>query len=113
MPRSAKTQAGSKAERRKHKSEQRATDLLELLDGTLVDATALVDQVCRRERVSAEAVEQATPHAGKKTQRLRPVVVDFPESTWPMTTTLMCVFSDLLSSVSTQKRHGGEAAPPR
>ena len=22
-----------------------------------------------------------------------PVVVDFPESTWPITTTLMCIFS--------------------
>ena len=31
---------------------------------------------------------------------LRPVVVDLPESTWPMTTTLICVFSLLWKSLA-------------
>ena len=57
--------------------------LLELLDGTLVDTTALVDQVCEagceRRRLGSMTM------AGHD---LRPVVVDFPESTCPMTTTL-------------------------
>lgn len=56
--------------------------LLELLNGTLVDTTALVDQVC--DGVSALPMLRA--HV---LQHLRPVVVDLPESTWPITTTLM------------------------
>ena len=59
--------------------------LLELLDGTLVDTTALVDQVC-------PIVSCCTPRSFGKVC-LRPVVVDLPESTWPITTTLMCIFS--------------------
>ena len=61
--------------------------LLELLDGTLVDTAALVDQVtcyvCERDaRVEVRGLGGGLP-----------VVVDLPESTWPMTTTLMCIFS--------------------
>lgn len=64
----------------------RETNLLELLDSTLVDTTALVDQVCPI--VSLTAVVRS-----RKELCLRPVVVDLPESTWPITTTLMCIFS--------------------
>lgn len=64
------------------------TNLLELLDGTLVDTTALVDQVCRL--VSFVAMRRAQFCT---ILNLRPVVVDLPESTWPITTTLMWVFS--------------------
>jgi hypothetical protein len=54
--------------------------LLELLDGTLVDTSALVDQVtCEHEYVGVVL----------QMWRLLPVVVDLPESTWPMTTTLI------------------------
>lgn len=56
--------------------------LLELLDGTLVDTTALVDQVCH----VCESLCSSLRRGGVY---LRPVVVDLPESTWPMTTTLM------------------------
>ena len=73
-----------------------ATDLLELLDGTLVDSTALVDQVCEVCKRICPARECSVPVGDG---RLRPVVVDFPESTWPMTTTLICAFS-LLWAVS-------------
>lgn len=58
------------------------THLLELLNGTLVDTTALVDQVCMMCEPFAVSVAE-------RGERLRPVVVDLPESTWPMTTTLM------------------------
>ena len=58
------------------------THLLELLNRTLVDTTALVDQVCRI--VSDTVITRA-----RVGSRLRPVVVDFPESTWPITTTLI------------------------
>ena len=56
--------------------------LLELLNRTLVNSAALVDQICRF--VSGVLMVEV---AGRV--RLRPVVVDLPESTWPMTTTLM------------------------
>lgn len=56
--------------------------LLELLDGTLVNTTALVDQVC-------EGCESLRVFDMERGMCLRPVVVDLPESTWPMTTTLM------------------------
>jgi hypothetical protein len=57
--------------------------LLELLDSTLVNSTALVDQVCKIcESWCSTACENVWVY-------LRPVVVDLPESTWPMTTTLM------------------------
>lgn len=56
--------------------------LLELLDGTLVDSTALVDQVCMPYQLLCPAFDRLE-------EGLRPVVVDFPESTWPMTTTLI------------------------
>lgn len=59
--------------------------LLELLNSTLVDTTALVDQVWLF--VSVCGARQW------KEECLRPVVVDLPESTWPITTTLMCIFS--------------------
>ena len=66
---------------------KRNSYLLELLDGTLVNTAALVDQVtcyvCERDaRVAVRGLEEGLP-----------VVVDLPESTWPMTTTLMCIFS--------------------
>jgi hypothetical protein len=64
-----------------------STNLLELLDGTLVDTTAFVDQVWSR--MSATLSLRRSRNEG----HLRPVVVDFPESTWPMTTTLMWNFS--------------------
>ena len=70
---------GQAARRRK------SAHLLELLDGTLVNSTALVDQVC-------PIVSCCTPRSFGKVC-LRPVVVDLPESTWPITTTLMCIFS--------------------
>ena len=58
--------------------------LLELLDGTLVDTTALVDQVtckgCEMMLVEKQVVDG---------RRDLPVVVDLPESTWPITTTLI------------------------
>ena len=57
--------------------------LLELLDGTLVNTTALVDQVCD---VCESLCSSPMIRGGVY---LRPVVVDLPESTWPMTTTLM------------------------
>lgn len=57
--------------------------LLELLDGTLVDSTALVDQVCD----GCEYAYNLT--VADWSEHLRPVVVDLPESTWPITTTLM------------------------
>ena len=62
--------------------------LLELLNSTLVDTSALVDQVaCDDEYVrSREGYDLGNS----------PVVVDLPLSTWPMTTTLMCIFSLLL-----------------
>ena len=59
-----------------------ATDLLELLDRTLVDTTALVDQVCTRVSMGAAVLARIG-------DCLRPVVVDLPESTWPITTTLI------------------------
>ena len=58
------------------------THLLELLDRTLVDTTALVDQVC-------DVVSQMVKARLQECERLRPVVVDLPESTWPITTTLI------------------------
>lgn len=60
--------------------------LLELLDGTLVNSTALVDQVCEK----CEHVNLTVAHWS---DNLRPVVVDLPESTWPITTTLIWFFS--------------------
>jgi hypothetical protein len=59
------------------------TYLLELLNGTLVDTTALVDQVCE-----AECERRGLGGVTVAEHDLRPVVVDFPESTWPITTTL-------------------------
>jgi hypothetical protein len=65
----------------------RISYLLELLDGTLVDTAALVDQmayyVCERE----------VRRTDRGSLGALPVVVDLPESTWPITTTLMCIFS--------------------
>ena len=58
------------------------TNLLELLNGTLVDTTALVDQVAGLQTLSACRASQ-----GEGVRVL--TVVDLPESTWPMTTTLM------------------------
>lgn len=77
--------------------------LLELLDGTLVDTTALVDQVCIP--LSAIVTPQSLGEEG-----LRPVVVDLPESTWPITTTLMCIFSLLQTWLASGTR-GGCGAP--
>lgn len=66
----------------------RCAYLLELLDGTLVNSTALVNQVTC---ISGKFVLRG---GGRwRNGRGLPVVVDFPESTWPMTTTLMCIFS--------------------
>ena len=74
----------------RHKQPQRSgekegkisqTHLLELFDRTLVNTTALVDQVCYDCEFRARKSDGGV--------RLRPVVVDLPESTWPMTTTLM------------------------
>ena len=58
------------------------TNLLELLNGTLVDTTALVDQVAGLHTSSARRAIQ------RGWERVL-TVVDLPESTWPMTTTLM------------------------
>ena len=57
--------------------------LLELLDGTLVDTTALVDQVAC---IGVSIVRGVFLF---QIGFLLPVVVDLPESTWPMTTTLI------------------------
>ena len=65
---------------------ERRAYLLELLNRTLVDTSALVDQVC----VPCEFLVSASI---RRRGGLRPVVVDLPESTWPITTTLMCIFS--------------------
>ena len=59
--------------------------LLELLDGTLVDTAALVDQVCAK----CELLHGVLRWIEREWDGLRPVVVDLPESTWPMTTTLI------------------------
>ena len=59
------------------------TNLLKLFDSTLVDTTALVDQVC------TVVSDDASRIRSQVEERLRPVVVDLPESTWPMTTTLI------------------------
>lgn len=69
--------------------------LLELLNGTLVDSTALVDQVWKHVSLSSDADEYS--------ESLRPVVVDLPESTWPITTTLMCAFSLLFIIASVEE----------
>lgn len=61
------------------------TYLLELLDGTLVNTTALVDQVCK----ACVSFMLYTTGGNVEGESLRPVVVDLPESTWPITTTLM------------------------
>jgi len=70
--------------------------LLELLDGTLVDAAALVCSGSSSnepgELWKASRARSATREE-KNAQIKWPVVVDFPESTWPMTTRLMCCFS--------------------
>jgi hypothetical protein len=57
--------------------------LLELLNGTLVNTTALVDQMaCVRCEMG-----EALIRFGRDVDS--PVVVDLPESTWPITTTLI------------------------
>jgi hypothetical protein len=65
--------------------------LLKFLDGTRIDTTALVDQVTY---VNCMSIVGALEGKG---EAALPVVVDLPESTWPITTMLMCVFSSLLS----------------
>jgi len=65
--------------------------LLELLDGTLVNTTTLVDQVTCYESVSSSKGE-----GGVGGGESLPVVVDLPESTWPITTMLMWERSSLL-----------------
>lgn len=66
------------------------THLLELLDSTLVDTAALVDQVY-------DIVSDAVMIRSRIGSFLRPVVVDLPESTWPITTTLIWILSLLLT----------------
>jgi len=66
---------------------KRYSYLLELLDGTLVDTAALVDQV------TCYVCEHDARVADRGCWDGLPVVVDLPESTWPITTTLMCIFS--------------------
>lgn len=78
--------------------------LLELLDGTLVDTTALVDHVTSLSSTVSEtvlSVPRAAPaEASRRGERSIPgdaywnrggelTVVDLPESTWPITTTLI------------------------
>lgn len=57
--------------------------LLKLLDGTLVNTAALVDQV------TCDMYEYVNKSGEAVFESCLPVVVDFPESTWPITTTLM------------------------
>lgn len=61
-----------------------STDLLELLDGTLVNTTALVDQVTSGSRLSGCTLVEFS-----KSQQDDDMLPTLPESTWPMTTRLM------------------------
>lgn len=76
------------------------TNLLELLNGTLVNTTALVDQVtgsgrlCDEEGMSATEAHQGTMRCGSDAI-IRGDFDLLPESTCPMTTTLMWLFSSL------------------
>ena len=66
--------------------------LLELLNCTLVDTTALVDQVTWTMWATWIVIIGLS-------KVYIPVVVDLPESTWPITTTLIWVFSLLIKSI--------------
>jgi hypothetical protein len=72
------------------------TYLLELLDGSLVDTTTLVDQVTSLKAMSATCLENPARYPGGVRQArfevavkmVKLTVVDLPESTCPITTTL-------------------------
>lgn len=86
--------------------------LLELLDGTLVDTTALVDKVaslfcCQlpdSDRTRAHVPENNGASVGRKINREKLTVVDLPEST--------CLWSDRVSEKKDRCEIDGEGRTP-